>query len=191
MSLLLAIISYLIGSIPMGFILSEVFFKKDVRTMGSGNIGATNIFRNFGKVPGLLTFLLDFAKGYLAVFIGSRLLDEKGKALALLFVVLGHMYSIFLHFKAGKGISTAFGGILFIDKRIALALLVVFIIIFIIFRIVSLSSISAALLAGILGFYWYGLSLFSIILLIVAILVEIRHKDNIKRLLRGEEKKLF
>lgn len=191
MIFIIAVISYILGSIPAGFIISNLVFKRDIRTLGSGNVGATNVLRNFGKGPGFVTFVFDFLKGALACYIGKKLGGELGQAVALLFAVVGHMYSFILKFKAGKGVATAFGSLLAIDYRFALLLLAVFIVIVLIFRIVSLASIIAAIIAGIIGFVWFGFSYVSISIFLIASLIVYKHKSNIKRLKAGEEKKIF
>lgn len=107
--IIVALIAYLLGSLPSGYYIGKYVFKKDIRTMGSGNIGSTNALRNFGKMAGLSTFILDFLKGYIACFISGKIAGENGMYVAMLFAVLGHMYSFILNFKAGKGIATVFG----------------------------------------------------------------------------------
>lgn len=191
MIFLVAVISYILGSIPAGFIISNIIFKTDIRKLGSGNVGATNVFRNFGKGPGFVTFVFDFLKGTLACYIGKKLGGEFGQAVALFFAVLGHMYSFVLKFKAGKGVATAFGSLLAIDYRFALLLLAIFIVILLLFRIVSLASIIAATISGILGFVWFGFLPLSISIFLIASLIVYKHKSNIKRLKAREEKKIF
>lgn len=191
MIVLIAVISYLLGSLPFGFIVGKIFFKTDIRKLGSGNVGATNALRNFGRTAGFLTFLLDFLKGTIACIIGKKLGAELGQAVSLFFVVIGHMYSFLLHFKSGKGVATSFGALLAIDYKLALILLVIFIAIVLVFRIVSLSSITTAIIAAILALFKYKFSYLSFAISIIAILVVYKHKDNIRRLKLGEEKKIF
>ena len=176
---------------PFGFIVGKIFFKTDIRKLGSGNVGATNALRNFGRTAGFLTFLLDFLKGTIACIIGKKLGAELGQAVSLFFVVIGHMYSFLLHFKSGKGVATSFGALLAIDYKLALILLVIFIAIVLVFRIVSLSSITTAIIAAILALFKYKFSYLSFAISIIAILVVYKHKDNIRRLKLGEEKKIF
>lgn len=189
--LIVALISYLLGSLPAGYFIGKFVFKKDIRSMGSGNVGTTNAFRNLGKKAGLATFAFDFMKGILACFIGNKVLGENGMYTAMLFVVLGHMYSFLLNFKAGKGIATIFGALVYIKPTFALVLFLVFLTVFLVSRIVSLSSISVSALAIIASIYKYGLTPFSLTLSGLALLIIIKHRDNIKRLINGQEKKMF
>lgn len=191
MILLIVIISYLLGSIPAGFIIGKVFYKTDIRTLGSGNVGATNAFRNFGKTTGFITFVFDFLKGAIACYLGRKIGADLGQALAFFFVVIGHMYSFILKFKAGKGVATAFGSLLAIDFRFALILLVIFIGIVGVFRIVSLASVIVAILGALIGLFWFGISYISFAIILVASLIVYKHKSNIVRLKKGEEKRIF
>lgn len=189
--LIVALISYILGSLPAGYFIGKFVFKKDIRSMGSGNIGTTNAFRNFGKNAGLATFAFDFLKGVLACFIGNKILGENGTYVAMIFVVLGHMYSFILHFKAGKGIATTFGALVYIKPTFALILFLIFLVVFLTSRIVSLSSISACAIAILASLIKYGFTTFSLTLSFIAILIIIKHRDNIKRLKNGEEKKII
>ncbi len=191
MLVLIALLSYILGSIPFGFIVGKVFFKTDLRKLGSGNVGATNALRNFGRLAGFTTFLFDFLKGSLACYLGEKFGGEAGQAVAMFFVVIGHMYSFILKFKSGKGVATSFGALLAIDYRFALTLLAIFIVLVLIFRIVSLSSIITAVIAAVLAVFSYKLSYITLAIILIASLVVYKHKDNIKRLKLGEEKKIF
>lgn len=188
---LIALLSYILGSIPFGFIIGKVIFKTDLRKLGSGNVGATNALRNFGRLAGFTTFLFDFLKGSLACYLGEKFGGELGQALAMFFVVIGHMYSFILKFKSGKGVATSFGALLQIDYRFALILLAIFIVLILIFRIVSLSSIVTAVIAAVLAVFRYKLSFITVAVVLIACLVVYKHKDNINRLKLGEEKKIF
>ena len=189
--LIVALISYILGSLPAGYYIGKLVFKKDIRSMGSGNVGTTNAFRNFGKLAGFLTFAFDFLKGMLACFIANKIAGQGGTYLAMVFAVLGHMYSFVLNFKAGKGIATVFGALVYINPTFAMIMFFVFLAVFLTSRIVSLSSISVCLVAIIASLYKYGLTAFSLSLSAIAILIIIKHRDNIRRLLNGEEKKMF
>ena len=191
MLVLIALLSYILGSIPFGFIVGKVFFKTDLRKLGSGNVGATNALRNFGRLAGFTTFLFDFLKGSLACYLGEKFGGEAGQAVAMFFVVIGHMYSFILKFKSGKGVATSFGALLAIDYRFALTLLAIFIVLVLIFRIVSLSSIITAVIAAVLAVFNHKLSYITLAIILTASLVVYKHKDNIKRLKLGEEKKIF
>ena len=186
-----AALSYIIGSLPAAYLIGKIFFNQDIRTMGSGNVGTTNAIRNFGKFAGLATFLLDLLKGTFACFLGKKIGSESGMYIAMLFVVLGHMYSFILHFKAGKGVATTFGSLLFVDTKFAIILFIIFLVIFLITRIVSLSSIFMSIITSIMAIYKYGLTTFTFVILILDSIIIIKHRDNIKRLIKGEEKRLF
>lgn len=189
--LLICVIAYIIGSIPAGYAIGKIFFKQDIRKMGSGNVGSTNALRNFGKLAGLGTFLFDFSKAIVACIIGNKIAGENGRYLAMFFVVIGHMYSFILNFKAGKGIATIFGALVYINPIFALTLFAIFLAVLLTSRIVSLASISAAIVAIFYGLYKFGITNFTICLVILALLILYKHKDNFKRLVKGEEKKIF
>ncbi|WP_296113659.1 glycerol-3-phosphate 1-O-acyltransferase PlsY [uncultured Anaerococcus sp.] len=190
-NLLVAIIAYILGSMPAGYFIGTLIYKKDIRTMGSGNVGTTNALRNFGKKAGLATFAFDFLKGFLACLIGKSLLGEEGMTVAMLFVVLGHMYSFLLNFKAGKGIATVFGALVFIKPIFALIMFAIFFIIVLFSRMVSLGSISVCIIAIFGSIYQYGMNSFTLTLSFIALLIVIKHRGNIKRIIKGEESKLF
>ncbi len=179
---LVAIFSYLLGSIPFSYIIAKIFFKKDIRSMGSGNPGTTNVFRNFGAFAGCFFLFLDMAKGIVAVYLSNFFLGEKYSLIALVFVVLGHIFSIFLKFKGGKGVATSAG---------ALCLLIIFIVIFLLTRTVSKASLSASLLAPFISYHFQGFSVFTLIILFVALTIIVEHRANIIRIKNHEEKKMF
>lgn len=188
---IIVIISYLLGSLPFGYYIGKYIYKKDIRSMGSGNIGTTNALRNFGKTAGLITFILDAFKGGLAAFIGGLIAGNEGMSLAMFFVVIGHMYSFLLNFKAGKGIATVFGALIYINPKFALGMFAVFFIVVLLSKMVSLGSVCVCLVAIISSIYSYGVSYFSLSLSIIATIILIKHKANIKRIIRREESKLF
>lgn len=191
MTILAGIIAYLLGSIPNAYLIGKHFFGIDVRTLGSGNVGTTNALRNFGKKAGILTLVLDVLKGYLAVLIGQKLAGDAGVYISFLFVVLGHMYSIFLNFKSGKGVATSTGALLFIDYKFTLALIAIFILVVLISRMVSLGSILGAASAMVLGYFFFGLGPLFYVTIIVCLLIIYKHKSNIERISQGKESKLF
>lgn len=187
----IALISYLLGSVPFGYFIGKKIYKKDIRSLGSGNIGTTNALRNFGKTAGLLTFILDAFKGAVAAYIGGKIAGENGMSFAMLIVVLGHMYSFLLNFKGGKGIATVFGALIYIKPLFALCMFGVFFVIVLVSRMVSLGSIGVCLVAIFASIYKYGLNYFSLSLSLIAVIIVIKHKDNIKRIMKNEENKLF
>ena len=190
--------SYLLGSIPVGYLLVRFFKKQDIRTVGSGNIGATNVLRSGGKGLGAATFVLDVAKGALAVGMGAWLAPmllpgwpvQNVEALAALVAVIGHMFPVWLRFKGGKGVATGFGVFLVIAPWAALAAIGLFALVFAISRYVSLASILGA--ASFPIFAWFLVhgdkpAFFVAVQIIVAGLVIVKHHANIGRLLSGTE----
>ncbi|WP_237722330.1 glycerol-3-phosphate 1-O-acyltransferase PlsY [Keratinibaculum paraultunense] len=191
-SFIVALISYFIGNFSSAYILGKAFQKKDIRNYGSGNAGATNALRVFGKKLGGITFILDVLKGIIAVYIGERIMGYNGKLIASIFVVLGHDWPVFLKFKGGKGVATSLGVIFLLHYPTAIICTAIGIAIIIITRYVSLGSIIAAGLVPIVGSIVnrpFNKNFF-ITTFILAILVISRHKDNINRLVKGEEFKL-
>ncbi|WP_236785411.1 glycerol-3-phosphate 1-O-acyltransferase PlsY [Anaerococcus ihuae] len=188
---LVAIFSYLLGSIPFSYIIAKTFFKKDIRSMGSGNPGTTNVFRNFGALAGCFCLFLDMAKGFVAVYFSTLLLGEKFGLIAFVSVVLGHVFSIFLKFKGGKGVATSAGALIAYNISIFLCLLLVFLVIFLLTRTVSKASLTASLLAPFISYYFQGFSLFTIIISLVALTIIIEHRTNIVRIINHQEKKMF
>jgi len=192
-------IAYLLGSIPFGYILVRCFQKQDIRTTGSGNIGATNVIRSGARGLGIATLLLDLLKGTFAVLIAKHLALRAGlpdpfqlMVLAAVVAVVAHIYPIWLGFKGGKGVATALGVFFALVPWAALSILAVFIVLFLITRIVSLSSI-----VGAASFFFFGpwfahgpLSHLSLAgLLFIPALVIVKHHQNIGRLLKGTEHK--
>ena len=187
MEALLVIFSYLLGSVPSGFIIG-ILSGQDVRTAGSGNIGATNVARVIGKKGGLLTLAADTAKGFIPVFIAQRLdLSVAAVAVVGAAVFLGHLFPIFLKFKGGKGVATAFGTLLALAPVATLILLAVFGAVFCASRIVSLSSMAAAVAApAVLWLFSYPAALIGLAGFL-GVMVLLRHYANIRRLLNGTE----
>jgi glycerol-3-phosphate acyltransferase PlsY len=197
--LLVSLIAYLLGSIPFGYILVRLFLKEDIRAKGSGNIGATNVMRSGSKGLGALTFLLDACKGYVAVLLASWIVSlpsltpvdhRDATALAALFAILGHVYTVWLRFKGGKGVATAFGVFLALAPWAALAALVVFLIAVVFTRYVSLGSILAAVVFPIFSLllpHAPRTPLLTAVIFFVSVLVIFKHRQNIARLLRGTE----
>jgi acyl phosphate:glycerol-3-phosphate acyltransferase len=197
--LIVAVASYLLGSIPFGFLLVFFFRHEDIRTQGSGNIGATNVVRSGAKGLGALTFLLDAVKGYVAVlgagwilaWMGSSSLSlQNAQAIAAIFAILGHMHPVWLRFKGGKGVATAFGVFLALSPIAALIGLAAFLIVFVIWRFVSLASIVSAIVFPIAAL-WLAHAPMTLLLIAVTIflplLVIAKHHQNIGRLLKGTE----
>jgi len=180
-------VAYLIGSVPTGYILGSRA-GIDIRNAGSGNIGATNVARVLGKRHGILTLLVDIGKGYLAVFIATKLSPNLSvAALAGAAVFLGHLYPVFLRFRGGKGVATAFGVYLALAPLATLGLIVIFAVNVLTSRIVSLSSmITAGAAPFVLWLFSYPLDLVAMSAFF-AVMIILRHHANIKRLLHGNE----
>jgi acyl phosphate:glycerol-3-phosphate acyltransferase len=189
MELILIILSYLLGSIPTGYIVGALA-GVDIREVGSGNVGATNVARTVGKKRGLLTLIADVAKGFVPVFIAGRLdLSQTAIALVAIAAFLGHLYPMFLKFQGGKGVATALGVLLALAPMATLILTAVFAIVAVSSHFVSLSSIVAALAAPIV--LWslsYSLTVIATGVFL-AVMITLRHRGNIQRLLAGTEPK--
>jgi acyl phosphate:glycerol-3-phosphate acyltransferase len=189
MELLLIIFSYLLGSIPTGYIVGAMA-GVDIREVGSGNVGATNVARTVGKKRGLLTLIADVAKGFVPVFIAGRLdLSQTAIALVAIAAFLGHLYPMFLKFQGGKGVATALGVLLALAPMATLILTAVFAVVAVSSRFVSLSSIVAALAAPIV--LWslsYSLTVIATGVFL-AVMITLRHRENIQRLLEDTEPK--
>ena len=187
----LLVVSYMLGSIPFGYVIFKLFRGGDIRTLGSGNIGATNVGRFLGKKGWGATFLLDAGKGLLAVVLAQRLTgDPAWGAFAGVLVILGHNYSVFLRFRGGKGVATALGVFAAIAPWAVLPSIALFIVMVFAFRYVSLGSITAA---GTFPLFTY---LFNYPLLVVVgaiaggALIIVKHHSNIRRLLAGTENRI-
>ena len=202
---LIFIFCYLIGSIPFGLILTKLFDNNDLRNIGSGNIGATNVLRTGNKTLALLTLILDLSKSFIPLFIFFKLfphpiindffnliiVDQIFLILVLgYFFVLGHCFPIWLKFKGGKGIATSLGVILSIDFFIGLCLLTIWILVFLIFKISSLSALISSTSFPILIFFKYEKVNLLYLSILLTIFVFYTHRANIIRLLKKEEKKI-
>ena len=179
--------SYLLGSVPYGLILTKLYLNKDLRSIGSGNIGATNALRTGNKVLGILTFILDLLKGFVSVFITYKFYPDL-IYLSGLSCIFGHIFSIWLKFKGGKGVSTYLGVLIQINFFLATFFIISWIIIFSISKFSSLSSLLSSILVLIVNIYFYGFYE-SINLFIFFITLVFTHKKNIELLLYGKENK--
>lgn len=189
--LLLALLGYLIGSIPFSFLVARGFGVRDVRTVGSGNVGATNVMRAAGKGPGILALILDGSKGALAVMAAGRLSSsEVAVCLSGLSAVIGHLFPVWLGFRGGKGVATGAGLFLPLAPAALGAAAGVFILTIAAFRYVSLASIVASLCLPVAACLLGAGSTVTVTALLVALMVVAKHRANIGRLFRGEEPKL-
>jgi acyl phosphate:glycerol-3-phosphate acyltransferase len=197
---LATVLAYLIGSLSFAVIVSKAFGLSDPRTYGSKNPGATNVLRSGSKKAAIITLILDALKGYLPVILVQLFGKEFGLsdgtlAMVALAAFLGHVFPVFFKFKGGKGVATAAGVIFGIDWLLGLAVLATFAILLFFLRWVSFASIAAAAFAPF--FYllcdrgpWYASKTVLFSIFIMALILAVRHKDNINRLLAGKEPKL-
>jgi glycerol-3-phosphate acyltransferase PlsY len=199
--LLILLAAYLLGSIPFGYLIVKLREGRDIRAAGSGNIGAANVTRTAGKAAGILTLLLDAAKGCVAVWLAARLTagDAGVMIAAALAAIVGHMFTIFLKFKGGKGVATGVGAFLPISWMAVLGALSVWVILVLAFRYVSLGSMLASLSLPILIYFLYdvppgGAAGSQMIVVLgaaaAAVLIVVKHHENIRRLIAGREPKL-
>ena len=201
-----AILSYLLGSLNFGVILSKGIEKDDIREHGSGNAGTTNMLRNYGKKLAIFTILGDMIKVAIAIGLSFLIVkltnvydliseanvdaDMLIKSFSGFFCVLGHIFPCFFKFKGGKGVATAGGMVFIVDWKIALILLAIFIIIVAITKYVSLGSIIIALLYPILIYLFYKSLVLTIIASIFTLIVIVAHRSNIKKLINHSENKI-
>ncbi len=187
---ILVLCSYCIGSIPTGLLLAKAFGGVDIRTKGSGNIGATNVYRTLGRKIGIMTLIGDCLKGLLPV-LAAKVLDLPDMWVALigLAAFLGHIFPVFLRFKGGKGVATALGVFLATSPFAVLAALGVFIVVLAKWRFVSLASISAAAVMPALATIIDRNPMIVAMSLAISAIVIIKHHENIKRLRNGTENK--
>jgi glycerol-3-phosphate acyltransferase PlsY len=181
----------LIGGIPSGLLIGRLFGGADLRKSGSQNIGATNAFRVLGILPALLTLICDLLKGFLPLLILDSMNPHSLLLICLgLTAIMGHDYSPYLKFKGGKGVATSLGVFLFLSPKAILISLIFWIVVVALFRIVSLASIGAGLILPLAIYLMdYPRPIF-IAAIFACLLLIIRHKKNIGRLCRGEEKRL-
>lgn len=196
---LLIVISYIIGSIPTGYIFGKGLKGIDIREVGSGNVGATNVARSIGKKAGIVVLIIDFLKGFVAVavipagferFFSGVVLPENIYIFLAGAVIAGHIWTVFLKFKGGKGVATTAGVMTALSPGIFLGALAIWVIVFCICRYVSLASILAATMLPVLSVLTgkpIEFTLFSAVLCLIGVY---SHRSNIRRLIQGTEKKL-
>lgn len=189
--LLTGVIAYLIGSIPSGLILGKLLWHTDLRGHGSRNIGATNAWRTLGKIPGIIVFIADSLKGQAGVLLGLSLVGTPFAAvIGGLFSIIGHSFSLFLRFHGGKGVATSLGVLSMLMGNVTFMLFVLWFTIVYVTRYVSLGSVTAGVLAPILAeLFGYPME-YVVFTVIAALLVIVRHRENIKRLMNGIENKI-
>lgn len=204
--IVIAVVSYLLGSCNFGVILSRSVKKEDIRDSGSGNAGTTNMMRTYGKTMGILTIIGDIVKVFVAIWIAFRIISLEEtkmifdsvssnpqcvlKSFAGLFAVAGHIFPCFFKFKGGKGVATSGGMVIMIDWRIALILFAIFVVVILLTRYVSLGSIIMAVLYPVfIGLFYKELGLV-IIALVFTLIVVVAHRENIKKLINHTENKI-
>lgn len=199
-SLAIAVLSYLLGSVNFGIIVSKALKKDDVRSHGSGGAGMTNVLRTYGKGPAALTAIGDFIKAVIAILLSRLIFQRFGITfldagyIAGLFVIIGHVYPVFFGFRGGKGVITTLGVMLLVNPPVFLIIIIIFVPIVFIAKIVSLASVLGAITYPILTFILAKImnqpALFSTLFAaIYMVIVLIMHRSNIKRLLSGTEYK--
>jgi acyl phosphate:glycerol-3-phosphate acyltransferase len=205
--IVIAIVAYLLGSIPFGYLLVRIARGTDVRKSGSGNIGATNVARAGGAQLGILTLLLDAVKGYIAVFLAERLakqvfsnLDPQqrpyilaGMSLAVLFAMVGHIFPAWLRFRGGKGVATGLGCFLALAPKAVIVVMAIFTAIVIVSRYVSLGSIVASAAFPLFAYLLYRQDASPLMLaatVAASALIILKHRTNIERLIGGTENRL-
>ena len=190
MLLLTAVLGYLLGSIPFGILVTRVMGLGDLRQIGSGNIGATNVLRTGNKRAALATLLLDGGKGAVAVLLARWLVGgEDAAQVAGLAAFLGHLYPAWLGFKGGKGVATFLGLFLALDWQIGLALCLTWLVSALLTRVSSIAALVAAASAG-LWILWLTDGRLLILAMILTVLVYVRHSENLKRLKAGTEPRI-
>lgn len=191
LSLIGALIGYLIGSLSFAVIVSRLFGLADPRSYGSGNPGATNVLRSGSKGAAILTLLLDALKGYVPVVVALQLgLSEPVVTLVGLGAFLGHLWPVFFKFEGGKGVATAAGVLLGFSGILGGAVLLIWILMAVVFRYSSLASLSAAVAAPIVQIMVWGFGPLAVGVVVMSVLLIWRHDANIRKLMAGEESKI-
>ena len=187
--IIVSVYSYFLGSIPFGFILTKIFLKQDIRETGSGNIGATNVLRTGNKFLAILTLVLDFLKGYMTIIVTLKYFNDL-ILLSALICLLGHIFSIWLKFKGGKGVATYLGILLALSVNYFLIFIIVWFSILLIFKYSSLSSILSTF--GILIYEYFFLENNILSFLFISfIIILYAHRSNILKLINKTETKVF
>ena len=185
--LIVAVYSYLLGSIPFGLVLTKIFLKKDIREIGSGNIGTTNVLRTGKKSLAVATLVLDLLKGYFSIIITFTYFENLISYSALI-CFIGHIFPVWLKFKGGKGVATYLGVVLALSYKFFLIFGISWLILSFLFRYASLSSIISSLIVFVCSYFFNNN--FSLILFIFFIIILYTHRENIVRLKNSEESKI-
>ena len=195
MNLLILLLSYLFGSFPSGYLVGRIAKGIDIRSVGSGSTGATNVLRHIGRRAAITVFLLDVFKGVLSILLAKYfLLNDSWQVAVGLSTLIGHIWPIWLNWKGGKAVATGLGVFLGISWQVGLSTLGVFIVMILIFRIVSLASISAAIALPYIMYLSFETTNISLPFLVISVLamslVIWRHRENIVRLIRRKEPRI-
>ena len=185
--IIVAVYSYLLGSIPFGLVLTKIFLKKDIREIGSGNIGTTNVLRTGKKSLAVTTLMLDLLKGYFSIIITFTYFENLISYSALI-CFIGHIFPVWLKFKGGKGVATYLGVILALSYKFFLIFGITWLVLSFLFRYASLSSIVSSLIVFVYSYFF--INNFSLILFIFFIIIVYTHRENIVRLKNSEENKI-
>lgn len=188
-ALVCAVMGYLVGSVPFGVVITWLAGLGDVRKIGSGNIGATNVLRTGKKWAAALTLLLDGAKGAVAVLLGLHFWGPEGAMIAGIAAVFGHIFPVWLRFKGGKGVATFIGVMLAVFWPTGLLVIATWLVVALLFRISSLSALVAAALAPAYTMAFGNLT-YAVFTLVLTIILFVTHHDNLHRLWRGEEPRI-
>jgi glycerol-3-phosphate acyltransferase PlsY len=186
--IIVAVYSYFLGSIPFGLVLTKIFLKKDIRNIGSGNIGTTNVLRTGKKSLAIATLVLDLLKGYFSVIVTLTYFENLTSYSALI-CLIGHIFPIWLKFKGGKGVAAYLGVILALSYKFFLVFGVSWLILSFLFRFASLSSIVSSLIIFIYA-YFFNDNNYSLILFIFLVIIIYTHRENIVRLKNSKENKI-
>ena len=195
MNLLILFLGYLFGSFPSGYLAGRITKGVDIRSLGSGSTGATNVLRHIGKRAAIAVFLIDVFKGVLSILLAKYfLLNDSWQVAIGLSTLIGHIWPVWLNWKGGKAVATGLGIFLGLSWQVGLTTLGIFILMILLFRIVSLASISAALALPLIMFLSFNNSIISLPFLLISLLamtlVIWRHRENIIRLIKGKEPKI-
>lgn len=184
--LIIALAAFLLGGVPFGLVMAKIFGLPDPRSIGSGNIGATNVLRTGSKPAAFATLILDSSKGLIAVLLARAVAGQEAEQIAGLFAFLGHIFPVWLKFKGGKGVATFLGTLLGIAPLLGLTAMALWLVSFLISRISSLSALIAAACAP-LAAVFLGAGQASVVTFVMALIVFWAHRANLKRLGAGTE----
>ena len=180
-------LSYILGSIPSGIIFSKIFKLKDLRTIGSGNTGTTNVLRTGNYTAAALTLILDFGKACLAIYL-SQIVNEKLILISSLAILIGHIFPLWLEFKGGKGFACYLGIIFMINLYLFIFMSLIWLITFFAKRISSLSALLSCLSGVLISIIYFNSNI--VLVFLLTILIFVTHLENIKRLINGTETKI-